>query len=246
MRAKEIADKESKAQMELRHKYQDRVYNPRNKYLSRDYANINRSARKNLAENRRIIIDPNNNAQKLEQILGNKVSDSRHSVKRRYQPLSENYRGVENKLSLQVANPTPSNAPQYNHMSRGGSRGHQVSSITPNSSRKEGILVSRLKENYKNSGISNQGYYVPQSGLRKMANVSSQRSQPILGGLRNNLARRYVSNHPSIDNPSALPSAGIINQKRVDLSSARLKQRINTRHQYNMKPMSAKAPSWWG
>lgn len=249
MRAKEIAVKESKIEKELRNKYQERINNVQNKYLSRDYAEINLSARKNLAENRRILIDPTNNAQKLEQIIGNKVIDSRQNQKRRYQPLSENYRGVENKLSLQVANPNiPSGHGQYNLIGRAGSRGNNPSSITPQSDRKDNILISKLKENYKNSNISNHGYYVPPNGLRKMANVNSQRSQPILGGLKNNLGRRYASNQYSVDsvNERGLPPRSILNQKRTDLSSAKLKQRINSRHQYNLKPMSAKAPAWWG
>lgn len=246
MRAREVAAHESKVHSDLKNKYQNMIYNPNNKYLSKDYSNITESARRNLNDQRRIVIDPTNNAQKLEEILGNKITDSRHS-KRRYQPRSENYRGVDHRPSLQAANPTPTSN-QYSMIGRAGSRGNNISSITPHSVRKDGILISRLKENYKNSNITNHGYYIPPSGLRKMANLNSQRSQPILGGLRNNLGKRYASNQHSIDHqrPSGLPPPGIISQKRGDIGSAHLKSRMNSKHQYSVKPLSAKAPSWWG
>lgn len=249
MRAKEVAAAESKAQIDLRQKYHDRIYNPDNKYINKDYSLIGHSARKNLINQRRIMIDPTNNAQKLEQILGNKIVDSRQSNKRRYQPLSENYRGIGDKLSLQASNPEPVPVGhQYNLIGRAGSRGNNISSNTPHSDRKDGLIASKLKENYKNSNLANHGYYIPPTGLRKIANLNSQRSQPVLGGLRNNLAKRYMSNQSSIEQSglNGLPPAGIINQKRSDLYSANTKHRINSRHQYNIKPMSAKAPSWWG
>lgn len=199
------------AQNNLRQKYSDRIYNPNNKYLSKDYSSIKESAKKNLINQRRIIIDPTNNAQKLEQILGNKVNASRDSMSKKYQPLSENYRGVQNKLSIQAANPSSN----YHLIGRGGSRGN-ISSITPHSGRKDNILISRLKENYKNANLSKHGYYVPPIGLRKAANLSSQRSQPVLSNLRNNLAKKYVSNQYSLDhgNPRAHgQGSGIINHK---------------------------------
>jgi hypothetical protein len=251
MRAKEIAVKEGKLEQDLRNKYQDRINNIHNKYLSRDYSGNTKPTRKVLSDNRRILIDPTNNALKLEQIMGKNIGDPRNQQKRRYQPLSENYRGIENKLSLQVANPNlPSNQNQnqYNMIGRAGSRGSNPVSITPLSDRKDNYHISKLKENYKNSNIVNNGYYVPPTGLNKMAGVNNQRSQPILGGLRNNLGRRYASNQYSVDSAKArgLPPPGITNQKRADLSSAQQKQRINSRHEYNIKPMSAKSPAWWG
>ena len=80
-----------------------------------------------------------------------------------------------------------------------------------------------------------------------MANMNSQRSQPILGGLRNNLAKRYLSNQYSIDNgtPHGLPPKAIINQKRGEMYSAQGNSR-SVLKQSNSKPMSANIPSWWG
>jgi hypothetical protein len=249
MRAKEIEVKEGKLQQDLKNKYQERINNIHNKYLSRDYSGIIKPSRKVVSNNQRILIDPTNNALRLEQIMGKNVGDPQNQQKRRYQPLSENYRGIENKLSLQVANPNlPSNHGQYNMIGRAGSRGTNPVSITPLSDRKDDIHISKLKENYKNSNIVNNGYYVPPTGLKKMAGVNSQRSQPILKGLRNNLGRRYASNQYSVDSTKSrgLPPPGITNQKRADLSSAQQKQRINSRHEYNLKPASAKSPAWWG
>lgn len=249
MRAKEVAAVESKAQNDLRNKYQNMIYNPNNKYLNKDYSSINSSARRNLNDQRKIIIDPTNNAQKLEEILGNKIVDSRHS-KRKYQPLSENYRGIDHRPSLQMANPNvvpPSN--QYNLIGRAGSRGSNLSSVTPHSGRKDALIVSKLKENYRNANISNHGYYIPPNGLRKMANLNSQRSQPVLSSLRNNLGKRYMSNQSSIENSrvKGLPPTNISHiSNRGDLSSAKLRNRINSKHQYSVKPLSAKAPAWWG
>ena len=107
--------------------------------------------------------------------------------------------------------------------------------------------MSKLKENYKNAEQSNGGYYIPPSGLRKMANMNSQRSQPILGGLRNNLAKRYLSNQYSVDHgtPNGLPPKSIISQKRGDLYTAQGNSRAALK-QSNSKPMSAHVPSWWG
>jgi len=250
MRAKEVADVESAAQRALNAKYHDRLENNPNKYLSRDYSGINRSAQKILENQKRVVIDPSKNSQKLEQILGNRVADA-HYQKRKYQPLSENYRGIENKLSLQMANPTPTSG-HYHLIGRAGSRGKGISSVTPHSDRKDALLISKLKENHKNPTISNRGHYVPPRGLRKIGGgINSQRSQPIMSGLKNNLARRYVSNQQhSIDNANVgrglPPTVGVLNQRRAQLNSGRAKQRINSRHQYNVKPMSAKAPSWWG
>ena len=244
-----------KNQKELKNKYQDRINNV-NKYLNKEYPSINKAAKKNLDNHNKIIIDPSNNAQKLEQILGNKVSDSRANNYRKYHPLSENYRGLENKLSLQGAdNQAPPR--NYNLIGRAGSRGNNLSSITPQSDRKEAQYVSKLKENYKNIDIRKHGYYVPPSGMRKYANINSQRSQPLLNGLKNNLARRYVSNQHSVDqgHQDGIPPAGINSNRRNDLSSAQLRgagrelrglnARLNARRQY-MKPLSAKTPSWWG
>ena len=59
MRAKEVENQERKIERDLRNKYQNRIYNPNNKYLSRDYAAINKSARKNLEKyKQRVVIDP--------------------------------------------------------------------------------------------------------------------------------------------------------------------------------------------
>jgi len=188
-----------------------------------------------------------NNAQNLNQIIGKRGVDSKHSQRRRYQPLSENYRGINNKLSLQDANKNiPTSQHQSTIIEKAGMRGGP--SITPLSGRKEGLLGPRLKENYKNSDITNRGYYVPPRGLNKYARVNSQRSQPVLTGLKNNLARRYASNKYSIDNGQGrgLPPPGIVNYRRVDLNSAKKKYRMNNKHQYNLKPMSAKVPQWWG
>lgn len=132
-----------------------------------------------------------------------------------------------------------------NKASRGGS------SITPHSERKEGLLVSKLKENYKNANISNNGYYVPPNAMRKIPGINSQRSQPMLGGLRNNLSKKYHSNQYSVDQGKirGLPPPRqdrIINYKRGELSSAKQKHRWNSKHQHNLKPSSAKPPSWWG
>jgi hypothetical protein len=239
-------------QRNLRQKYSDRIYNANNKYLSKDYSSISGSGKRNLIQQRRAIIDPTNNAQKLEQILGNKVNASRDSKQNRYHPLSENYRGIENKLSIQAANP----GHNYNLIGRAGSRGHNISSITPHSGRKDNILISRLKdnskylkENYKNANISKHGYYVPPVGLRKAGNLNSQRSQPILGGLRNNLSKRYMSNQQySLDhgNIRGLPPTGIVNQKRSELSSVQQHSRVGGKPRSSNKPMSAKSPSWWG
>jgi hypothetical protein len=251
MRAKEVADVESAAQRALKAKYHSRLENNPNKYLSRDYSGINQSAQKILENQKRVIIDPSKNSQKLEQILGNRAVDGLYQNRRKYQPLSENYRGVENKLSLQMANPTPTSG-HYHLIGRAGSRGNGISSVTPHSDRKDALLISKLKENHNNPTISNRGHYLPPRGLRKIGGggVNSQRSQPIMSGLKNNLARRYVSNQHSIDNPNVgrglPPTVGILNQRRVDLNSGRTKQRINSRQQYNAKPMSAKTPSWWG
>lgn len=230
-------------QNNLRQKYSDIIYNSNNKYLNKDYSSINNSAKRNLINQRRIIIDPNNNAQKLEQMLGNKLNNLSKDNARRYHPLSENYRGIENNLASQA-----NLKHNYHLIGRAGSRGSGVSSITPNTGRKDNILVSRLKENYKNANLSKHGYYVPPVGLRKGANINSQRSQPILGGLRNGLAKRYMSNQYSLDsgNIRGLPPTGIINQKRTELSSAQLQSRIAAKNNSKAKPMSAKSPSWWG
>lgn len=103
MRAKEVETHERRVEKDLRNKYQDRVINPNNKYLSRDYAVINRSAKKNMEHQRRIIIDPTKNSQRLEQILGKNQAEinSKH-YKRRYQPLSENYRGGNNTFLIDL------------------------------------------------------------------------------------------------------------------------------------------------
>ena len=164
---------------------------------------------------------------------------------KRYQPLSENYRWVDNKILIQQANSISSNN-QYNLIGRAGSRGSNLSSVTPQSSRKEFIL-SRLKENYKNADLSKNGYYVPPNGLNKITNSNSQKSQPILGGLRNNLSKRYISNQYSseISTPQGLQPKAILNQKRIDTSSVR-SSRISGLKQSNSKPMSAQVPSWWG
>lgn len=59
MRAKEVENQERKIERDLRNKYQNRIYNPNNKYLSRDYAAINKSVRKNLEKyKQRVVIDP--------------------------------------------------------------------------------------------------------------------------------------------------------------------------------------------
>ena len=124
--------------------------------------------------------------------------------------------------------------------------------MTPHSQRKEIGPPSRLKENYKTSdNLSRGGYYVPNRGLNKYAGGGSQRSQPVLGGLKNNLTRKYVSNHNSTGEGRTRvlpPSVKAINQRRIDLGSAKKSQkyRMKKRHQHKLKPMSAKAPTWWG
>ena len=145
------------------------------------------------------------------------------------------------------------NIPTANHQRHAIGKGQYRggSSITPHSQRKEGLLVSQLKENYKNANISNHGYYVPPRGINKLSGINSQRSQPVLGGLRNNLAKKYNSNQYSIDHGKirGLPpprADRIINYRRGDLSSAKNKHRVKSNHQYNIKPSSAKPPSWWG
>jgi len=246
MRAKEVALAEDKVERDLKNKYSDRLYNANQKYLLKNYSSINNEVPKNQMSNRsRDIIDPNNNAKLLEQMIGNVPSSNAKQIAQRYHPLSENYRGVDNKLSLQLANPTPTSN-QYNMIGRAGSRGSNLSSVTPHSSRKE-LILSKLKENYKNVDITKHGYYVPPTGLRKMANINSQRSQPVLGGLRNNLAKRYMSNQYSIDHSgqSGLPPTGIISQKRGEISSVNKKSRMLPK-QPSGKPMSAKVPTWWG
>jgi len=94
MRAKEVENQEKQINKELRHKYQNRIYNPNNKYLSRDYASAGRAGLKNLQHQQRVIIDPTQNAQKLNQMIGQRQIGSQNSQRRRYQPLSENYRGT--------------------------------------------------------------------------------------------------------------------------------------------------------
>ena len=129
MRAKEVAAVENRAENELKYKYQDKVYNQNNKYLSKNYSSIISASQGEVAENGKIIIDPTKNSKILEQILWkNGVNSSKDLQKRRYHPLSENYRGVENKLSLQIANPTPQSN-QYNLIGRAGSRGSNQSSL---------------------------------------------------------------------------------------------------------------------
>ena len=236
MRAKEVAAVENRVEKELKYKYQDKVYVHNNKYLSKNYSSIITSPLDNINDQSKIMIDPTKNSKILEQILlKNGINQSKESKQRRYHPLSENYRGVENKISLQVANPSP-HSHKYNLIGRVGSRGSNQSSG-----------LSGLKENNKNADISKAGYYAPPSGLRKMANVNSQRSQPILGGLRNNLSKRYLSNQYSIDpsTPQGLPPKAIVNQKRGEMYSAQANSRSALKKS-SSKPMSANIPSWWG
>lgn len=248
MRAKEVENQEKKMNRDLRNKYQDRIYNPNNKYLSRDYASINKPSIRHIGQSSKILIDPTQNAHKLNQMIGQRNIDSHKSQRRRYQPLSENYRGVNNKLALQVNhNEVPKSGHQYNLIGKAGSRGG--SSITPHSNRKEVLMPTRLKENYKISENSNKGYYGGKKHIGKLPKGGSQRSQPVLGGLKNSLARRYVSGQNSTENVSGrvLPHpVNAINHRRVDLNSAKKKYRMNYKHQYNIKHMSAKSPSWWG
>ena len=127
MRAKEVAAVENRVEKELKYKYQDKVYISNNKYLNKNYSSIVTSALEGLNDQGKIMIDPTKNSKILEQILWkNGVNDSKDSQQRRYHPLSENYRGVENKISLQIANPTP-NSNQYNLIGRAGSRGSNQS-----------------------------------------------------------------------------------------------------------------------
>jgi hypothetical protein len=113
------------------------------------------------------IIDPSKNSQVLEQILGKRVADISH-LKRKYQPLSENYRGIDQKYSLQMANPNNIPNSNYHLIGRAGSRRQKPSSITP-SGKKDDLLVSKLRDNYKNSNIANGGHYIPPTNLRKIA-----------------------------------------------------------------------------
>ena len=81
--------------------------------MGKNYSFIISASQGEVAKNGKII-DPTKNSKILEQILWkNGVNSSKDLQKRRYHPLSENYREVENKLSLQIANPTPQSN-QYN------------------------------------------------------------------------------------------------------------------------------------
>eukprot|EP00343_Euplotes_focardii_P006465 CAMPEP_0205810128 /NCGR_PEP_ID=MMETSP0205-20121125/14303_1 /ASSEMBLY_ACC=CAM_ASM_000278 /TAXON_ID=36767 /ORGANISM="Euplotes focardii, Strain TN1" /LENGTH=275 /DNA_ID=CAMNT_0053087939 /DNA_START=42 /DNA_END=866 /DNA_ORIENTATION=- len=275
MRAKEVENQEKKNEKDLRYKYEDRVYNPSNKYLSRDYANIQKTERKNKQYHQRVLIDPTQNSQRLQQIITNKGGiGSSHIRKRKYQPLSENYRGAGNinrdrhevsqsgiypdkRLNYGKNQYLPSYKNQRNMNGKLSQRAGP--SITPHSERKEGLLHPRLKENYKNANIQNNGQYIPPNGIKKLASINSNRSQPMLGGLRNNLRQKpgsgiveglnkYNSNQHSVDNGKLrglnLKGNKQISTRRGDLSSAKQNNRIRSKHQYNLKPSSAKAPTW--